>query len=152
MNGSKLVRLLGSGGVALTLAAAGYVGIASSASAAVGSYYWDNKAPAGTSCANDAYTAASTTIGGATLLLRYSPSCRTVWAHIENAATYIPGQQDGGQARILREQDGAALYCHAPSGGRSCITNMLYDGGFTSHATGWNDTGFQIYTGHTSSY
>jgi hypothetical protein len=151
MNGSKLWRLLGSGGVALMLATFGYVGTTSSASAAVGSYYWDNKAPAGTSCANDAYTAA-TTLGGATLLLRYSPSCRTVWAHLENAAKYIPGSQDGGQARILREQDGAAIYCHAPSGGTSCITNMLYDGGFTSHATGWNDNGFQIYTGHTSSY
>lgn len=149
MKRSKMIAAVGSFGVTVALATIAHTG---TASAAVGSYYWDNKAPAGTSCANDAYTASSANIGGATLLLRYSPSCRTVWAHIENAATYQPGQQDGGKARILREQDGAALYCHAPVGGRSCITNMLYDGGFTSHATGWNDTGFTIYTGHTASY
>lgn len=132
----------------LGLATMGQTG---TASAAVGDYYWDNKAPAGTSCAGDAYTVDSVSVGSATLLLRYSPSCRTVWAHIENAAPYIQGGQNGGSARILREQDGAALYCHATTG-TSCITNMLYDGGFTSHATGWNDNGNITYSNHTISW
>jgi len=109
--------------------------------------------PSATGCNNGAITVDRRQIGptGAQILLRYSPSCRTVWAHIEGAAPAIPGQQAGGSALIYREQDGAGIRCYVGSGS-SCVTNMLYDGGLTSHATGTNDTGFAIYRAQTISY
>ncbi|SHM83897.1 Protein of unknown function [Actinacidiphila paucisporea] len=121
------------------------------ASAGVGSYPHDNQDPSASGCNNDAITASSANVGGgATILLRYSPSCRTVWAHIQGAA---PRTQDnaGGSALIYRESDGAGIrtYCGAAT---SCYTPMLYDAGMTSHATGTNDTGFTIYSGTTGSY
>ncbi len=121
------------------------------ASASVGSYPYDGQDPSASGCNNGAITASSANVGGgATILLRYGPSCRTVWAHIQGAA---PRTQDnaGGSALIYRETDGAGIrtYC---GGATSCCTPMLYDAGMRSHATGTNDTGFQIYSGTTGSY
>ncbi|WP_392675783.1 DUF2690 domain-containing protein [Streptomyces sp. LN785] len=121
------------------------------ASASVGSYPYDGQDPSASGCNNDAITVSSATVGaGATILLRYSPSCRTVWAHISGAA---PKTQDnaGGSALIYRETDGAGIRCYSGTG-TSCYTPMLYDAGMSSHATGTNDPGWQIYSGTTGSY
>lgn len=119
--------------------------------AALGSYYYDGKSPSSTGCNNDAYTVYTRYAGSARLLLRYSPRCRTVWAHILDAATRTANNQ-GGSARVHRDQDGAAISCASAWGGTGCYTNMLYDGGLTSHAHGSNDTGFTIYYADTPSY
>ena len=121
------------------------------ASAGVGSYPYDGQDPSASGCNNDATTVSSATVGaGATILLRFSPGCRTVWAHVEGTA---PKTQDnaGGSALIYRETDGAGIrvYCGSAT---SCYTPMLYDSGMTSHATGTNDPGYQIFTGTTGSY
>ncbi|WP_377273166.1 DUF2690 domain-containing protein [Peterkaempfera sp. SMS 1(5)a] len=121
------------------------------ASAGVGSYPYDGQDPSASGCNNGAITVSSANVGaGATILLRYSPSCRTVWAHIEGAA---PKTQDnaGGSALIYRETDGAGIRCYSGTS-TSCYTPMLYDAGMTSHATGTNDPGWQIYSNTTSSY
>jgi hypothetical protein len=114
------------------------------AHAAIGSWYYDNKNPSTTGCNNDAYTVDTVTDPrGARLLLRYSPSCRTVWAHISGAAKR-DANYAGGYATIHRNNDNVSLHCHADPGATGCFTNMLYDGGMTSHATG-NDDGFYSY-------
>jgi hypothetical protein len=66
--------------------------------------------------------------------LRYSSTCRTVWARVTN---YI---SDAGNGFITRT-DGAQEACGISSwsttmGGYSCYTPMLYDGGVTSFALG----------------
>jgi hypothetical protein len=105
-----------------------------------------------TGCSDDAVTIQRKSIPntGADIWLRYSPSCRTIWAHISGAP---PSSQDnaGGSALIYREQDGAADRCHSGRGS-SCSTAMLNDAGYTSHATGTVDTGFAIYRATTVSY
>jgi hypothetical protein len=105
-----------------------------------------------TGCSDDAVTIQRKSIPhtGADIWLRYSPSCRTVWAHISGAP---PSSQDnaGGSALIYREQDGAADRCHSGRNS-SCSTAMLNDAGYTSHATGTVDTGFAIYRATTISY
>ena len=121
------------------------------ASASVGSYPYDGQDPSASGCNNDAVTVGAADVGaGATILLRYSPGCRTVWAHVEGVA---PKTQDnaGGSALIYRETDGAGIrvYCGSAT---SCYTPMLYDAGMTSHATGTNDPGWQNYSNFTGSY
>lgn len=152
-----MINIWGSGRRAAALTVTGFALAATlstgagTASASVGDYYYDGKSAAATGCKNDAVTVDSVKVGGATLLLRYSPRCRTVWAHIRGTAPAIPGQQAGGSALIYREQDRAGIRCR--TGRRtSCTTRMLYDGGFTSHASGTNDTGFTIYRNRTISY
>jgi Protein of unknown function (DUF2690) len=128
---------------------------ATPANAAVGDYFYDGKSPITTGCNNDARTIGTARVGPAgtstVVKLRYSPRCRTVWARIDHASTRIPADRAGGSALIYREQDRAGLRCHTDRN-TSCHTAMLYDGGFTSHATGINDTGFQIYRGQTRSF
>lgn len=121
------------------------------ANAAVGSWYYDNKDPSATGCNNDAYTVDTRYLPSspARVLLRYSPSCRTVWAHVLGAATRVAGQNAGGTARIHRNADDAGISCYSPVGGTGCYTMMLYDANMTSHAHGWNDTGFTIYSATT---
>jgi hypothetical protein len=105
-----------------------------------------------TGCSDDAVTIQRKSIPntGADIWLRYSPSCRTVWAHISGAP---PRTQDnaGGSALIYREQDGAADRCYAGTDS-SCSTAMLNDAGYTSHATGTVDTGFTHHRESTMSY
>lgn len=125
------------------------------AHAAVGSFYYDNKDPSSTGCNNSAYTVDTVYLpsgSNARLLLRYSPACRTVWAHVIGAAVKVAGNNAGGSARIHRNWDNVGLDCVSPVGGTGCYTNMLYDGGTTSHAHGWNDTGVRIYSGTTVNY
>lgn len=136
---------------AAALALAGNVLMAQPSSAALGDWWYDGRDPTATGCVNDARTIDSRAVGGgATIYLRYSPSCRTVWARITGAATRTPDRA-GGSALIYREQDGAGIRCHTGSG-HACSTNMLYDAGFTSHATGTNDVGWIIYRATTISY
>ncbi|MFL6145054.1 MAG: DUF2690 domain-containing protein [Labedaea sp.] len=120
-----------------------------SATASVNRY--EGLSPEITGCADDAVTIQrKSIIGSADIWLRYSPSCRTIWAHISGAP---PRTQDnaGGSALIYREQDGAADRCNSGSNS-SCSTAMLNDAGYTSHATGTVDTGFAIYRATTVSY
>lgn len=125
--------------------------VAQPASAALGDWYYDGRDPTATGCVNDARTIDSKAVGGgATIYLRYSPSCRTTWARITGAATRT-ADRAGGSALIYREQDGAGIRCYTGSG-TACSTNMVYDGGFTSHATGTNDVGWTIYRATTISY
>jgi uncharacterized protein DUF2690 len=122
------------------------------ASADVGVNRFEGLNPEITGCADDAVTIQRKSIvpTGADIWLRYSPSCRTIWAHISGAP---PSSQDnaGGSALIYREQDGAADRCNSGKNS-SCSTAMLNDAGYTSHATGTVDTGFQIYRATTVSY
>jgi hypothetical protein len=121
------------------------------ASADAGVNRYEGLSPEITGCADDAVTIQRKSIvGSADIWLRYSPSCRTIWAHISGAP---PRTQDnaGGSALIYREQDGAADRCNSGTNS-SCSTAMLNDAGYTSHATGTVDTGFAIYRATTVSY
>ncbi len=62
----------------------------------------------------------------AVVRLHYSPTCRTVWAVLEDAAP-------GSVATLRRESDGAELSCTAGANG-SCITSQLDDAGHRSYA------------------
>jgi hypothetical protein len=143
---SRAVRvlLLAFIGTALAL----LVPVPASASAGAGGY--DGMSPVSTGCSRDAVTIDRKALGGATLLLRYSPSCRTVWATIRGAARRTQDQA-GGAAVIHRDQDDTTRRCHTGTG-RSCHTAMLNDRGYTSHATGTNDVGWTIHRARTISY
>jgi hypothetical protein len=121
--------------------------------ASAGANVYAGRNPEATGCADDAQTIDRKPVGptGAEIWLRYSPSCRTVWAHISNASPARPGDSAGGSALIYREQDGASDRCNAGSA-TSCSTAMLNDAGYTSHATGTNDTGSEIFRAQTISY
>ena len=124
---------------------------AAPASADAGVNRYEGLSPELTGCSDDAVTIQRKSIvGSADIWLRYSPSCRTIWAHISGAP---PRTQDnaGGSALIYREQDGAADRCNSGTNS-SCSTAMLNDAGYTSHATGTVDTGFAIYRATTVSY
>jgi hypothetical protein len=148
---SRLHRMVAVAAGVASLSATLILG-AGAASAAPGVNRFEGLNPEITGCSDDAVTIDKKKIGptAAQIWLRYSPSCRTVWAHISEA---VPPSQDnaGGSALIYREQDGAADRCNAGAA-RSCSTSMLNDAGYSSHATGTNDTGFQIYRAQTVSY
>jgi hypothetical protein len=140
--------------IALSLAALASVTTlgATSASAAPTVNKYAGLEVGATSCGDDAVTIERKPFGaGADIWLRYSPSCRTIWAHVSGAAAPRAGDSAGGTALIYREQDGAADRCNAGQDG-SCSTAMLNDAGYTSHASGTNDTGYTIYRGTTRSY
>ncbi|NYH78941.1 hypothetical protein FHR84_002266 [Actinopolyspora biskrensis] len=67
----------------------------------------------------------------AVVRLHYSPTCRTVWAVLEDAAP-------GSVATLRRESDGAELSCTAGANG-SCITPQLDDAGHRSFAEAHGD-------------
>lgn len=67
----------------------------------------------------------------AVVRLHYSPTCRTVWAVLEDAAP-------GSVATLRRESDGAELSCTAGANG-SCITSQLDDAGHRSYAEARGD-------------
>lgn len=132
--------------LAVTLAGAGPAAAAS----------WTGQTATGTVCANDARTVASARLqydgrsGNATISLRYSPGCRTAWAHISGASAPRAGDSAGGAAAIHRS-DGVRYLCTAGADG-GCSTAMVVDAGFTAYANGTDDTGFAIYQARTSSY
>ena|SRR5436190_18197120 len=95
-----------------------------SATASVNRY--EGLRPELTGCADDAVTIQrKSIIGSADIWLRYSPSCRTIWAHIGGAP---PRTQDnaGGSALIYREQDGAADRCNSGTNSTNDFSTPSY--------------------------
>ena len=107
---------------------------------------YDNVDPSSTSCANSASTVSSASIktsSGQTLgqvELRYSSTCRTVWARVSGGG-YKAAEAAGPTGKIVRNSDGKVLYLtHCNSDHSSCYSNMLNDAGVTSYAVGYNDS------------
>jgi hypothetical protein len=121
-------------------------------SRATSGYGYDNQNPYGTGCFTGSYVAESALIGptGASIYLHYSPGCRAVWASIVNAPPQTANNA-GGYADVHRNSDNARLACNAGYK-TSCYTNMLYDGGVTSHAYGEVDTGYEIFSTYTANF
>jgi hypothetical protein len=108
----------------------------------------DNTHPIQTGCSSTARTIDTEYLNGpnVTLQLRYSTSCRTVWArvtiHSDNGNRCAPGNIFCATATITRNHDQVSLSCETPAGYHtSCYTNQLSDAGVTSHAFGCYDTG-----------
>ena len=103
---------------------------------------WDGVDPRDTSCNADAKTVASAVIDFeghrlGSIELRYSPSCRTAWARLDNDMDHVPGDAHGGFADIVRESDGLTYSCSSPPGDdTTCWTEMVDDAGTTAHAYG----------------
>jgi hypothetical protein len=123
-------------------------------SATCSGYGCDNQNPYGAGCFTGSYVAESAPVGPAgstaAIYLHYSPSCRTVWASIVNAPPQTVNNA-GGYADVHRNSDNHRLSCNAGYK-TSCYTNMLYDGGVTSHAYGTIDTGDEIYSAYTANF
>ncbi len=124
---------------------------------------YDNVDPESTSCVDDAVTVDSVDLYGyafgeadyvATLDLRYSPSCRTVWARITTLeGLYAAGDWEGGQCWIHRNSDGAELEdSHCSSDHTVCYTNMLDDADVSCYAYGTVDSIYGIAVGQTLNY
>jgi hypothetical protein len=104
---------------------------ASPASAACGNACNNKDAqtyPSGTPCGRDATTAATRTLYGRTLQLRYSPRCRTVWARV-----YGVQNQD---KVILEKWSGESFY--------EQVLWWEYFSGNNEWSPMWNDSGVQI--------
>lgn len=107
----------------------------------------DGQWPDVAGCSGDAYTPSGMAVpikhGTATtgwIELRYSPSCRTAWARVQS---YYWGGV-GEQAYIHRDHatQPAGYECNSHNYSStlkaySCYTQMVYDGGAVSHASGW---------------
>jgi hypothetical protein len=138
---------------AIVLMCTGLAGASAPAQAAT----YDGLSPVGR-CDHDARTVKSANLtnsyfgtSSAVIQLRYSPSCRTAWARIINADTYVAGDKDGGRAYITRNSDGKTFSCQVKSGS-TCFTAMVNDANVTSYARGTNDPGFAVFSGRTASY
>jgi hypothetical protein len=114
---------------------------------------YDGDSPVLSGCANDAYTARSATLASGSIIeLRYSPSCRTVWARITNPV--VDDNNNYSFAIVTRNSDGHTYSCLVPTGAKSCYTPMLNDAGVTSYAKGIYGTYVpeREYTATTGSY
>lgn len=125
----RLALLLGVAAVA----SASLVSTAGPAAAVTCSGYGcDRQNPYGSGCQTGSVVKYDVPLGmGPRVRLHYSAACRTVWASIYDVPS---GWQS--YADVHRNSDGLELYCY-PGSYSSCYTNMLYDGGVTSHAYGW---------------
>ncbi|MFJ8477158.1 DUF2690 domain-containing protein [Kitasatospora sp. NPDC094011] len=119
----------------------------------------DGQDPISSGCAADAITARSVPLNAdgigqvGTLELRYSPSCRTVWARVYSR---------GGNlwANVVRQKDNQREGCNSSSwdsgaGQYYCYTAMVDDAGYKSYAVGnATDSSGQIgsHAGYTDSY
>src|SRR5262245_15017224 len=81
--------------------------------------------PHGTTCANDAITALSRSAEGATVQLRYSPSCRAAWGKEVNGLV--------GDKVCVKNTIGAQE-CATINSGTDNHTRMVNDMNITSHA------------------
>ena len=81
--------------------------------------------PNGTTCANDATTARSKSGDGATIQLRYSPSCRAVWAKEVNGLV--------GDQMCVSNSNGATE-CATINSGSDNHTHMVNDKNITAAA------------------
>jgi hypothetical protein len=154
----------------LALMATGLVVVAGPAAAVTCSGYGcDHQNPYGSGCSNsgqviyDVPLGYSDGVGGTAydghVRLHYSTTCRTVWASVYGLAHAVGSSDDkSASAHVHRNSDGTTLTCNVASGSTSCYTNMLYDGGVTSYATGSNyaydpfDGYWVTYYGRTSNY
>jgi hypothetical protein len=105
----------------------------------------DYQSPTQTGCSSDAFTAESaklvddnTNIVWGSVQLRYSPTCRTVWAKVFSDVTI------GGDVTAYAEvdrNDGGLQGCHVQQNHSNCETNMLYDHSDTKIVTSvaWGD-------------
>ncbi len=90
---------------------------------------------------------------GKSVLLRYSPSCRTVWAKIVD----VPGPTSdifGCTITINRNSDGQVIAKTPPFNAvhATIWTAVLYDADVTSYAAAECDFGAEPYEGRTSNY
>jgi hypothetical protein len=128
--------------VATATACATLLALTPGSAQATSGYGYDGLWADQTSCANDVRTAKSTSVltqGQLSAVwgkieLRYSPSCRTVWARVTTPT--LPLTQ---AASVVRNSDGKYQRCDGRLWSSTlnsyyCITAMLYDGGVTSYA------------------
>lgn len=118
----------------------------SNATAVVMASIYDGQSPYYNNCASSAYTARSAYLKDPSgnvvgiVELRYSPTCRTVWARVTDYLSnngYIPGVQGTVDAYVHRNSDGRQESCTSTQVGQtSCYTPMLDDAGVTSYAHG----------------
>ncbi|MGW5775256.1 DUF2690 domain-containing protein [Streptomyces sp. NPDC003863] len=127
---------------AVTAAAGIALATGFSGSAQAGSGY-DFQNPANTSCASDAYTAKSTGLyaqnGGprvGTVQLRYSPSCRTVWARVYSDGSHVDGSTFRQETNTYSGHCISGVLWDSGLGQYYCYTPMLNDAGYTSFAEG----------------
>ena len=114
----------------------------------------------GSSCHGDARTVKSAVLvrsdgvaDGPTVQLRYSPSCRTIWAKIVGGWGHLPGSDSGGcGVTVHRNSDGKEYGANIGAGGNSAFTNVVYDADVTAYAYASCDSGATIYRGATGSY
>lgn len=118
----------------------------------------DNTNP-NSGCSSSAFTAKSAGLNNSSgnygiIELRYSSTCRTVWARV--TSTYgvacVPGDDGCADAEVHRNSDNRKLYCTSLPGTKTCYTYQLNDAGVTSHAHGHVTTGPLDAYGTTGSY
>ncbi|MFB7619383.1 DUF2690 domain-containing protein [Kitasatospora sp. NPDC056181] len=118
---------------ATTLAVAGGLTLAPAASAASSCYASSCTGldPASTTCQYDAYTARYGTVAGRGIELRYSPSCRAVWAR---SVAGIFGDK-------LDVQNSNGTYRWTMVQTQNSWTTMVNDANVTAHACLWVQNG-----------
>ncbi|MEU4623587.1 DUF2690 domain-containing protein [Actinoplanes sp. NPDC023801] len=122
---------------------------------------YDGVMASATPCATGAYTARQKTLTTNTQLseviakieLRYSPSCRTVWARI----TSIKVTSDNLLGYVRRNSDWQGYECSEFGysknlGAQYCLTPMVNDAGVTSYALGGLKYNGVNYDGETASF
>ncbi|HEY2579312.1 MAG TPA: DUF2690 domain-containing protein [Streptosporangiaceae bacterium] len=122
---------------AMATASAGAAGLTAAVSCS--GYGCDGQNPYGSGCFTGSkviddvlLTSPGGTSYGPRVRLWYSPACHTVWASMYDAP--YEGAEGPGDADIHRNSDNSRYDCSVPLNDSSCYTNMLYDGGVTSHA------------------
>ncbi|PEZ00756.1 hypothetical protein CN326_22285 [Bacillus sp. AFS018417] len=121
-------------------------------SAMAATFRYDGTDPYSTGCARSAVTVDSLNLNGATLELRYSTSCRTIWTRITQP---VPRDYDwgGSEAKIVRNYDGKSYRCTVQMWKNSCNTLQVNDANMTSYAWGMYDKPLgPVVTGRTGSY
>ncbi|MGQ4486477.1 YjfA family protein [Streptomyces sp. 372A] len=123
---------------AATAVFAAVLAVTGGGTASASGYDWSD--PVDSGCASDAYTASSSSLLDnderiGVIELRYSPSCRTVWARVYS-------QNDELWAQVKRKHDSATAFCDwtrwsAERGQYYCYTAMLNDAGYLSYAEGY---------------
>jgi hypothetical protein len=113
----------------------------------------DGSDPIQTGCANDAVTVRSDHFGpnsDAILELRYSPSCRSIWARV--TIPHAADSSHSGYAEVDRSGSAVLKSCSVPVGQTSCYTPQLNDAGYTAYSVGRYTVGSTWYYGSTGSY
>ncbi|MDX3753641.1 DUF2690 domain-containing protein [Streptomyces sp. AK08-02] len=110
---------------------------------------YDGQDPIYSGCANGSYVAKSDTdryysskykkTVTVEATLWYSPTCRTVWAMVDNT---VPEQYWSGMGcNVWRNSDGKRYGCSHKTGTNEMMSMMLNDKDVTSYATAWSYIG-----------